>query len=60
MAYSVEQRLAGWTLAWHWDLRSCLFRSGQGVGSEQPLGLPERHLDQAHGGPVLYAVGCQA
>jgi hypothetical protein len=42
--YPVELRLPRWTVAEDWDLRSWLFRWGNGVRIEQPLALREQHL----------------
>ena len=52
--YPVELRLPRWTVAEDWDLRSWLFRWGNGVRIEQPLTLRELHLQQAQGVVDLY------
>ena len=53
--YPVELRLPRWTVAEDWDLRSWLFRWGNGIRIEQPLLLRELHLQQARGVVELYA-----
>jgi predicted kinase len=58
--YPVELRLPRWTVAEDWDLRSWLFRWGNGVRIEQPHALRELHLQQAQGVVELYALSPQA
>ena len=53
--YPVELRLPRWTVAEDWDLRSWLFRWGNGVRIDQPLALRDLHLQQAQGVVELYA-----
>ena len=52
--YPVELRLPRWTVAEDWDLRSWLFRWGNGVRIEQPLALRELHQQQAQAVVELY------
>lgn len=52
--YPVELRLPRWTVAEDWDLRSWLFRWGNGVRIEQPQSLRDQHLRQAQGVVELY------
>ena len=52
--YPVELRLPRWTVAEDWDLRSWLFRWGNGIRIEQPQALRELHRQQAQGVVDLY------
>jgi hypothetical protein len=58
--YPVELRLPRWSVAEDWDLRSWLFRWGNGVRIEQPHALRELHLQQAQGVVELYAASAKA
>jgi len=58
--YPVELRLPRWTVAEDWDLRSWLFRWGNGVRIEQPLALRELHLQQSQGVVDLYGHSLEA
>ena len=52
--YPVELRLPRWTVAEDWDLRSWLFRWGNGLRIEQPHALRQHHLLHAQGVVELY------